>query len=371
MAIASPWLENTESTGARPRTENEEVLRRRFGWWTLLFSLVNLAATIGLVYLEHELSESWWLSGIVLFLPQTPFLVPSICLMGCSLIWHMRSIFLNLISAGLVLYCLCDARVSMKPLNQVPDTSRDVRLVTCNVQNFQPDFNQLLDEIAEFKPDVVMLQEARTVPESLSDRLKDWNWQHDYGFLIGSKWPMEYVETCYASPYRRHTTMTVRIQSPAASLLVTDVHLMTARKGLAGVSAGSLIDGSARANVEHHAFLRAEETRETRLGISGLQPDIPHIIAGDFNMPTRSSIFRQNFSEYSNAFGEAGNGFGYTAPCRPMKFWLPGVPWLRIDHVLISHHWETIECRTGRTNGSDHRLVAAVLQLRSETASPP
>ena len=186
--------------------------------------------------------------------------------------------------------------------------------------------------------------------------------------MIGSKWPLSQGEVCHTSPYDRHTAMAVRVDTPAGPVLLGDVHLMTARRGLTDLSVSSLLDGSGSASVEHHAFLRDEEARQTQAFLTNLAVDTPVIVAGDFNMPTTSSIFKDSFGCYSDAYDEAGTGFGYTAPCRPVRFWLPNVPWLRIDHILTSDHWETLHCETGEFNGSDHRLVAAVLKLRDPNA---
>ncbi|MDA1164114.1 MAG: endonuclease/exonuclease/phosphatase family protein [Planctomycetota bacterium] len=372
MATASPWLDNATMTAPRrPQEQNREVLRRRFKWWTFLLSVLNLGVVVGLVFLTTQISENWWLSGALTYVPQTPFLIPSICLLACSLFWHMKSALINLTAIGLALVFLCGARFSMKSVSEIPDSSRNVRLITCNVQDFEPNFGQVLREIARFKPDVLVLQEARHVPSMLTEYLAGWHWQHEFGFLVGSKWPVSKGETCHTSPYDRHTAMVVRIDAPCGPVLLSNVHLMTARRGLTDLSVTSILDGSGPASSEHHAFLRDEEARQTQTYLAGVSSRMPKIVAGDFNMPTSSSIFNESFGQYSDAFDEAGVGFGYTAPCRPVRFWLPKVPWLRIDHILTSQDWETLHCEAGEFNGSDHRLVAAVLQLRDETAPPP
>jgi vancomycin resistance protein VanJ len=371
MATVSPWVDRSNASApARPRFQNPKVLRRRYKWWTFTLSSLNLLAVACLVIACLQFSENWWLSGALIYLPQTPFLIPPVCLLGCSLIWHIRSALLNLTSIGLILVCLCGGRFSMKAFNEVPDSGHNVRLITCNVQDFKPNFGQVLREISRFKPDVLVLQEARHVPDMLQEYLAGWNWQHQSGLMVGSRWRLSEGKLCHTSPYDRNTAMTVRIEAPSGTILLGDVHLMTARRGLTDLSVTSILDGSGPASVEHHAFLRDEEARQTQTFLAGLTDDTPVIVAGDFNMPTTSSIFDYSFGQYSDAFDEAGAGFGYTAPCRPVRFWLPKVPWLRIDHILASSHFETLRCEAGELNGSDHRLVAAVLQLRDQHAPP-
>ena len=85
-------------------------------------------------------------------------------------------------------------------------------------------------------------------------------------------------------------------------------------------------------------------------------PDVPKLIAGDFNMPADESALASLRDEgrFRFAFEEAGWGFGYTRPTR--------TPWFRIDHILTSPEWVVRRCRVGPDFGSDHLpLVAEVV----------
>lgn len=367
--VRDPW---TPAAGYRAgHLPNQERLRRQFSRWTLCMSVLNLALSAGMVLLLSDISEEWWLSGALIYIPQTPLLIPSICLMFCSLGWHLRSLLLNLASFGLILICLCGARFSMKPFSDIPESPQNIKVVTCNVQNFQPNFGKVLREIARAEPDVIALQEAFDPPQLLFDSLKDWHWYHDHEFWVGSKWPVRSIGMNHTRPYHRPTVLKVQIDAPSGPLLLSNVHLMTARRGLTDLSIGSIASGEGPASVENHAFLRYEEASLSREFVDSSDASLPHIVVGDFNMPTTSNVFRSNFDGLTNAFDEAGIGFGYTAPCRPVRFWLPRVPWLRIDHILMSDHWEALRCETGEFSGSDHRLVFAVLKLRRENSPPP
>ena len=79
------------------------------------------------------------------------------------------------------------------------------------------------------------------------------------------------------------------------------------------------------------------------------------IIAGDFNMPTDSAIYRQYWSRYSNAFSTCGFGFGHTkqSVIRGLHYGL------RIDHVLTDPFWRCRRCWVGPDLGSDHLPVIA------------
>ncbi|MDA0590623.1 MAG: endonuclease/exonuclease/phosphatase family protein [Planctomycetota bacterium] len=369
----SPWATQTPYRRQPTQREIEEKQQRRFSRWTLWASVLNVLFTMALVVSMLEVSENWWLTGTLIFVPQLPLLIPSICLLVASLVFNIRAALLNVACLGLVLFSLCGAGFSMKAFDEVPNSARNIRVLSCNVQNFQPDFSKVMREVSRAKPDIVAFQEARdTPPEMLTQFLKGWHFQHVGEFWVGSRWPINLVGSCGTTPYdNRLTALKVQVETPNGPVVLSNVHLMTARRGLANLSLASIVSGEGPAAVEHHAFLRYEEARQTRQFIDKSGDDVPHLIVGDFNMPATSNILDEHFGSFRNAFDEAGFGFGYTAPCRPVRFWIPNTPWLRIDHVLSSNHFEPLQCSIGELNGSDHRLVSSVLKLKTGNEPPP
>ena len=87
---------------------------------------------------------------------------------------------------------------------------------------------------------------------------------------------------------------------------------------------------------------------------------MPLLVLGDFNMPVTSSLFQQHWKDLGSAFDAAGWGYGYTAPCGTKgNYWPHNLPWLRIDHILLSRHWDATACWIGSSDASDHRWIAA------------
>jgi endonuclease/exonuclease/phosphatase (EEP) superfamily protein YafD len=82
---------------------------------------------------------------------------------------------------------------------------------------------------------------------------------------------------------------------------------------------------------------------------------LPTIVAGDFNLPVESAIYRTHWGDLRNAFSRAGIGTGYT---KHTRYW--GV---RIDHVLASGDIGTHRSFVGRDVGSDHLPLIADLVL--------
>jgi endonuclease/exonuclease/phosphatase (EEP) superfamily protein YafD len=81
----------------------------------------------------------------------------------------------------------------------------------------------------------------------------------------------------------------------------------------------------------------------------------PKLLVGDFNLPVESAIYRDHWSQYTNAFSVAGWGLGHTRYCR----W-HGV---RIDHILTGPESQVDRCWVGPDVGSDHRPLIADLVL--------
>jgi len=78
------------------------------------------------------------------------------------------------------------------------------------------------------------------------------------------------------------------------------------------------------------------------------------LLAGDFNLPRDSTIFRSHFGEFTDAFTAAGLGYGLSYYSR----WTA----VRIDHILMGKNWRCEHCWVGPDLGSPHRPVIADLE---------
>ena len=86
---------------------------------------------------------------------------------------------------------------------------------------------------------------------------------------------------------------------------------------------------------------------------------LPLIIAGDFNMPVESTIYRRLWSVYANAFSKTGNGYGWSERAS-----VRGIPIaVRIDHVLTGKGLTPLLCEVGPDIGSDHLPLIADIAI--------
>ncbi len=343
--------------------------------WLTAGHIVGIAS---LWYAIWNVSEQWWLGSVLTFLPRTPWLAPGLLLILVGVWQRSGTVLVNLVLSLFVLWSIIGFNVPWQTLVSNTENSnlsndrsaRTVRIVSANTQQFEPDFTLLLREIRSAKPDVIALQEASRPPKSLSDQYPDWHSVRVRGLWVGSKWPIKLIGQCHSDVYDRVTAIMVEVEAPFGKFLVTDLHLMTARRSLIYLQPKSVITGTGQETVNMALVERSEEARQTREFVTEFGVDLPLVICGDFNMPTSSSIYRNCFGDFANSFEQTSWGCGYTAPCRAIRYWPTNVPWQRIDHILANQNWRIIDSQVGRRDGSDHRLMAATLRLKGDGPSP-
>jgi endonuclease/exonuclease/phosphatase (EEP) superfamily protein YafD len=112
-----------------------------------------------------------------------------------------------------------------------------------------------------------------------------------------------------------------------------------------------------RSTVKQHAQVRA-------LADAVNQQDGAVIVAGDFNATELTETYGMMAQHLDNAHAVAGFGFGFTFPSRARRLGT-FLPFLRIDHIFYSEHFEALDCTVGAdSGGSDHFPVVATLQLK-------
>jgi endonuclease/exonuclease/phosphatase (EEP) superfamily protein YafD len=349
--------------GAPAAAPTKAVVRRRSWPRHLLaalscMSLASILAATAVLWLVSE--RTWWGSAL-LFLPRHAFLAVPGLLLLVSLFVSRRMIAVNLAGMLIAAFPLMGGRISMSFPTQGDD---GLRVVSCNVQRYEPDFDSVLREIMEQRPDIVALQEALWTDERLGKAFPGWHAIREDEYWIGSRFPLRRIGVCRSTPFDRVSGLSVEIETPQGPIALHNLHLTTARFGFAELSLHSLFDGAGTAFVEKYTKWRRDEALECRADVDRHSPKLPQLIVGDFNTPTVSEIYGEAWHGFNNAFDEVGWGFGYTAPCTTHRHWFNNVPWVRIDHILADDHWAISACGIGQGNGSDHRLIWAAVKPR-------
>jgi endonuclease/exonuclease/phosphatase family metal-dependent hydrolase len=141
------------------------------------------------------------------------------------------------------------------------------------------------------------------------------------------------------------------IWTPRGSVSILNVHLATQRDGL------QQLRDQSRGAIADMQFRIAERRIESAAARAWAERStIPLIIAGDFNMPAESSIFRRYWGDYTDAYGRCSTGYGYT---KWTRWW-----GIRIDHVLYDDRWECLGVLVYRSMGGDHQPLIVDLRRR-------
>jgi endonuclease/exonuclease/phosphatase family metal-dependent hydrolase len=328
-------------------------------------TVIHALAAITLLVLLCGVSEDWWFSAALSYLPRAPYLAFSLLAIPAVLLrrWIQAAvnILCGLLIAGPVMG-LC-APVSDSSSVSIP---RDALLVvSCNIQNGDADLPKVLAEFDALQPDIIALQEARRGGEILAEYFADWNTVHVGEYWVSSRFPLRFVAEYEPDVSGRETVILCEIDTPSGTFLLCDVHLNTARHGLTGLRWHSVLSGAGVDDLRWRQWERRLESAATLKFVDG-HSGLPILAVGDFNTPTSSSLFRDIWSEWQSAFDTAGWGYGFTSPCNTNRLWPGNTPWLRIDHILCDRGWRIHSAGIGRTNGSDHRLVWSRVSLQPD-----
>lgn len=330
--------------------------------WAL--SGINLTIVVAVILLLFVVSERWWVSTAILYLPRAPWAIPSIVLAIAGLIWHRPTLWINLLAFLMVVGPLMEFRApgfTGPFVTSVAAKTSTLRVVSCNVQAYSPNFADVLREVHQFRPEIVAFQEARGDHPLLTDSFPNWHRLHYEYFFVASKYPIKELARIETEAFDRPTALVVEIETPDGPVVLVDLHLMTARRGLRSINKGSLISGEAGDDVQSFQVLRDAEMAELRQAIEPYVNGRPWLACGDFNTPSSSSLFQEHWGDLRSSFDLAGVGFGYTAPVKTHTNWPSNTPWARIDHILCSPEWGVQRCIIGGSIGSDHHSIAAEL----------
>ena len=323
--------------------------------FALLFLALMLAGTVIL----HTVADAWWPATVLLFLGRWPWLLPGIpvLLLAIALV-HRRAIVITL-AAGLVgLFGILQFSPGVGRVLAAAqaDGARQVRVITYNIGGTLAAPMSLVAMMTEWEPDILAVQECGESSVELLRGMRHYN--HDMGVTcLFTKFEIVRVDSLRREAFRNASgaawVKRYRLRGPDGEFDFTNVHLDTPRKAFE-----ALMDGrnDATSTVAEKTAIRDLESRLARRWVD-IGPG-PRLVAGDFNMPSESAIYRRHWSSMSNGFARAGVGFGYSRQAG----WIQ----LRIDHVLADDGWLVQSARLLPDYGSDHRPMMVDVVLRAK-----
>jgi vancomycin resistance protein VanJ len=302
-----------------------------------------LAVTLAYAALLWLGGDAWWLASVLLFIPRWPLLIPALLLL----------IVLGLTRPRLLLPVVLAVLVALGPGMGyrlgwrgwlAGGTPRAVRIITFNVRGGEnPQLLAIPQGLEGYQADILVFQECA---EGLLDPTywpAGWTLRFEQGLCLASRFPvlqarsLERVLT--GEQGGTGNAVFYRLAASAGTIDLGIVHLETPRKGLEPLRYGNQVGA-----MERNVLVR--EVGSRRLSRWLRQQSDSVIIAGDFNMPVESSIYRTYWGSCRNAFSTVGHGFGWTR-------FLPHFS-IRIDHVLSCSGWRPLRALVGPDLGSDH-----------------
>lgn len=362
-------------TGLLRELTHPSVVRRWASRLQLLYALAMFAAWMALI----TTSERWLPATLLAYGPRAVVLLPLFFVLPVGAVYARRSLLFSAVASYLALHSIMGFRLGIPPISAVgrAPAGVSVRLVTLNAQGGEL-VALRVNELLNMRPDVLMLQECSP---ALADAVRargGYQIVVHQGLCTASRWPIVRTDTMSRSTVEarageRFGSMgqVVRhvIAHPARPFQVVNLHLATARHGLAALlkdegllpDDGSLprtlpIDLSRSEGVENNARLRTLQSERAAEWAAAEGATYPLVVAGDFNVPVESTIYRRFWRAYGNAFEDRGTGLGYTKrEGRLIR--------IRIDHVLTSKLVKVKRVWVGPFIGSDHLPVVADLRL--------
>ena len=207
----------------------------------------------------------------------------------------------------------------------------------------------------ETNADVLCIQEAGD--DQFAHLPPGWSVKCAGGLCTASRTPIGRFEQLDRSVIGGHFAMaTAATLDRGGPVTVVNVHLETVREG---------IEPAMRSLFSNLTDLRqnlAFRRRESQVVTEWIRPRLrgASVITGDFNMPSDSALYREYWSEWTNAFAEAGTGFGYT---KHTSWW-----GIRIDHLLATGGWTVRSATVAPPLESFHRPI--VIRLQRSAGSP-
>lgn len=295
----------------------------------------------------YGLGDRWWPATVLLFGPRWVLLLPLMLLAPLALAILPRAL---VPLAGGALAIVGPVMGFAAGSLTAPRRAPDLRVVSFNIQGGSalgvP--GTLETAIATWEADVIALQECPHAVAAEARSLAALSTHTHGGLCLISRFPIVQVDSL--PPWRigeigwAGSVVRYTLAIGGRMLRVTNLHLDTPGRGLEVLR-------ERRDSRLLAANLEMREVASRRASNWVIQGGSPAVVAGDFNTPGESAIFRQYWGHLDDAFAQAGLGYGGTRVLRWFR--------VRIDHILTTDELRAVRAEVGADLGSDHLPLIA------------
>lgn len=343
-------IETQGATRSVPRARRLPRSARRRGGWVVVASVLYLIGVLGILSALRLMGDRHWIGTLMLFSPRWIYGLPLLAIVPVALVLRRwLAVGSCLIAAGILagpIMGLC--------INWGSDNRRDVRLVSLNIHRQHLDAAKMAAFLDSVKPDVIAFQGWSDMHHESLFAGGGWHVLRAGELLIASRTPVKQTDVLElkvdddVAHGEQGAAGLYEIETPRGVLHLINLHFASPHAGLESMwnDRGDRLAGNIHRRREESAKVRALTERARG----------PLVLAGDFNTPTDSPIFREAWQGFNDAFLSRGTGFGFTYIIRTTQ--------LRIDHILGDAAIEFTSCWVGPDVNAAHRPLVADFVFR-------
>ncbi len=322
---------------------------------TWLYLLGFLALMFGF----HFWGQANLTTAALMYVPQWIIIVPALVLLLPVLLFDWKSLPFLLVACAFFGYVHLGFRFGSPAA--AASTKKDLytlRVMTWNRGQGKGASLQVIKN--ELHPDIVVLQDQvgkatyyKSTPEY--SEFSDVNGAGE--FVMLSRWPILSVELLGMDRTQKGVFSSGRaarfvVMAAGARIAVYNIHLQTPRGALESYKRGAFLYGiiglpgtpwEAKKKT-YQAFWDGQMTVAREIAERIRAETIPVLVCGDFNTPTFGPIYDEFAGQLRDAHLEQGSGCGYTFPGDTRNPLALLQPWLRLDQMFASKHWEIRRC---------------------------
>ncbi|MCW0220428.1 MAG: endonuclease/exonuclease/phosphatase family protein [Prosthecobacter sp.] len=346
------------------------TLYRFLKWLTWIFILLYVVALVAFIAALSWIGEKNVTSAFLLYLPPAIWWLPAVPLAFFGLLLNRKALLILLLGMLWFGYAFLGWRMGGTGENP----SGALKVMTYNRGQHM---NQSLQPFKEATtPDIILFQEA-------SGRAAGYAAAADYSEFIATKSLGEHTILSRYPILEEALLPALPGNSPKAARFVIDwngkqvaiysVHLQTPRDVLGAQMRGGFLYGILGLPGTPWAAKRRQlqifwddQMADAELILKAVREDpLPAIVAGDFNAPHMGYIHRLITRELGDSHATVGQGCGFSFPGSTHNPLSAGGPWMRIDYVFFTQHWQAVNCITEPDRPSQHRALTSTLVLKN------
>ncbi len=313
-------------------------------------SILNLLLLVLLWFIDERFAErNWWIT-ILAYVPQHPFGLLTLFLVVWAIVKrNARGVLLQLPSLVLLLVYFFGFNI---PFGSSHTVQNGVSLRVMSYNLFGKTATSTVLQAAN--ADIICVQESRdqNLLKALQQALPNYFMAHEGEVTTFSRFPILTTKVQHLKRSWR-TILETDLDVNGTVVRVVNVHFNTLN-----IQGGSYYQKHPE-SMAGRVSTSIEDRREAvniLLEIAA-NTNLPLLILGDFNTPTRGTLYGALKTQLEDAFATTGWGFGYS--------FRSDLPLLRIDYVWTNPFVKPTRAFVINTRASDHRpLVAEVIVNR-------